>query len=82
MRPHEIGFDGAGGLRIRMGGKPNCKFLLRRGTVPPKKGARFENELLWYYPEGRDPKALYVDHHGKFYELDFHPIENPFETND
>jgi hypothetical protein len=82
MKPHEVGFDGAEGLRIRVNGNPDCKFLLRRGAEPPKVGAEFKNELLWYYPEDQEPKALYADHHGRFYELDFRPIDNPFETND
>jgi hypothetical protein len=82
MKPHEVGFDGAEGLRIRLNGYLDAKYLLRRGVKPPKVEAKFKNELLWYCLESQEPKALYADHRGRFYELDFRPIDNPFATND
>lgn len=83
MKPREANFDGAKGLRFRNGQGKDCTFSLRRGKVTPAPSARFENELIWWYPEGEDPQLLYVDANSKFYELDFHPLEQPpWGTND
>lgn len=84
MKPEQCGFDGAKGLQLLPpGGMYSGGLVLRlfRGKKPPKGGfsESRRNCLLWYYPDEQPAKLLYINAEGSWYELDFIPLDNPFE---
>ena len=68
MEPSRAGFDGTNGIRIASG----QIYKLKRGsTVPDPEVANLKNQLLWFSPEGKDPKLLYCNDENQLFELDF-----------
>jgi hypothetical protein len=76
MKPKEAGFDGYKGLKLGLPDMPDGGILhLRRGkTSPLKSETPMNNMLVWYYPDGQDPKLLYCNDGGEWFDLSFEPI--------
>jgi hypothetical protein len=77
MKPKEAGFDGEKGVNLNI---PHMKgggvYCLRRGKKPPIENLKrpFNNQLCWYYPDGQDPKLLYCNDGGEWFDLSFEPV--------
>lgn len=82
MKPTEAGFDGERGIFLI----PPCEefpdgalYQLLKGSKKPREGYKFCNQLVWYVPEGKDATLLYANREGKFFKLDFIPVDKPFD---
>lgn len=77
MKPIEAGFDGAEGINM---GIPHLMkgggiYRLIRGKTNPMDAKRsFSNMLIWHYPDGQDPKLLFCNTGGEWFDLTFDPI--------
>ena len=68
MEPSRAGFDGANGITLASG---RIYSLKRGSTVPDPEVANLKNQLLWFNPEGKNPKLLYCNDENQLFELDF-----------
>lgn len=82
MKPTEAGFDGERGIFLI----PPCEefpegvlYQLPRGNKKPPEDYDFCNQLVWYMPAGKDATLLYANREGKFFKLDFIPVDKPFD---
>lgn len=77
MTPTEAGFDGAKSVNLL----PPCTqypdgliyTLLRGKTSPSERLKIVRNRFAWWYPDGEEPKLLYVNREGDLFELGFTP---------
>lgn len=79
MGPKQANFDGAEGIRVDLPQMhPNAAYQLKRGknavTLKEKKD-QFRNMLIWYYPDDEDPKLLFCNKEGNWFDLSFDPLE-------
>lgn len=77
MKPSEVGFDGAEGIRLtKKESSKRASYKLRRGEVIPLDyyNKEWENQLLWLCPEGKEPVLIYCNKDNELFELDFKPL--------
>ena len=77
MKPIEVGFDGASGIRLTTNkSSKKSTYKLRRGGVIPLDycNREWENQLLWVCPEGEEPILIYCNKNNELFELDFKPL--------
>ena len=81
MKPLQCGFDGERGILIDAPCPEFPKGLIlkiRRGKKPPKDESKLRNMLVWYYPDGEEPRLLYCNEIGQWFDLNFVPTSHPF----
>ena len=78
MTPTEAGFDGEKGIYMRL----PCpqypsgliyKLLRGKTSLTPERIKSLSNQLVWWYPDGEEPKLLYANKDGDLFELGFTP---------
>lgn len=77
MKPLEAGFDGAKGISLGMPHlKDGGKYILKRDSRSPLEfpTTNFRNQLIWYYPEGKDPTLFFCNNDGEWFDLSFTPV--------
>lgn len=78
MNPLEAKFNGAEGICL---GQPHMKdggiYRLKRDRRSPLDFPKmsFKNQLIWHYPDGQDPKLLFCNRDGEWFNLSFSPID-------
>lgn len=82
MKPLDCGFDGERGITIVLpcpDYPEGITYKLRRGKSAPVEGeGSMLNMLVWYHPDGQDPKLLYCNSEEQWFELNFTPSPQPF----
>ena len=71
MTPTEAGFDGKNLTTIM--DLVSYRLSLSNGKIWPDTEIRerFKNQLMWYYPEGEEPRLLFCNNENKIFELSF-----------
>ena len=78
MKPLEAGFDGVEGICMGVSYiKDGGIYLLKRGKKNPSDfpNINFKNQICWYYPDGQDPKLLFCNSDGHWFNLSFESID-------
>jgi len=79
MGPKQANFDGAEGIKTGSPQMhPSSVYRLKRGKNPirlKEKRDQFRNMLIWYYPDDEDPKLLFCNKEGNWFNLSFDAID-------
>lgn len=82
MRPTEAEFDGEAGIGLGSSFIPGGGiYKLKRGKKPPWQFTSSAlNQLLWWTPEDSEPRLMWCNKRGQWFELDFLPVTPPSDS--